>query len=215
MKTRLAASIGEEKAAAIAHAFLQCLIARLEVLDSEKQLGFAPMERRRAFQDLAPTWTVRPQSDGDLGNRMTAYFESAFADGYDRVVLLGADCPSVPHREIHAAMELLETKEVVLGPAEDGGYYLVAARPPLASVAPLFAHGQWGDGDVLQRTLALASRQGISVGLTQPWHDVDEMEDLERLLVDLSQELACPHLIAMKRRIDNILEDGKSIEESR
>lgn len=205
VKTRLASNIGNQRAAEVARAFLYCLVSRLDTIDAQKQMGFTPTEQSRAFQQMAPSWQLRPQCEGDLGARMTDFFESAFAARYDHALLLGADCPSVPLSHIEEAFALLAVHDVVFGPAEDGGYYLVAARSPMESVPRLMNHGKWGDHGVLARTLAIAERDKISVGLASPWHDVDECPDLKRLREQLSTADQDPHLVALRNRLNNIL----------
>lgn len=177
VKTRLAARVGPELAARVAHAFIGCLVERLNPLPYSKQLGFAPEEQREAFQALAPRWSCRPQCAGDLGARMTDYFDASFASGFEQTLLLGADCPTIPLKHLDDAFQQLETHDVAIAPAFDGGYCLIAAR----ATPPLFDHGQWGDARVLERTLALAERRHLSVALLPPWRDVDHWDDLLEL----------------------------------
>ena len=201
VKTRLAARIGPVAAAEVAHAFVSCLVERLSVFPCLKMLGYSPPERHAAFVQLAPNWTHRPQCPGDLGARMADYFDDGFARA-DQVLLLGADCPTLPLSHVESAFAALADHQVAIGPAHDGGYCLIAAR---GQTPALFDHGQWGDDSVLERTMELARRRGITVALLPPWSDVDEFEDLQELQRQLQQEDGAVW-IRLKSIIQNILD---------
>ncbi|HXH06511.1 MAG TPA: TIGR04283 family arsenosugar biosynthesis glycosyltransferase [Vicinamibacterales bacterium] len=120
------------------------------------------------------------QRGGDLGARMAAVFEDLFVLGYAAAVVIGSDLPSVPRAALRRAVALLGggANRVVLGPAADGGYYLIGAR----RVWPeLFEGIAWGGTRVLEQTLAAAERAGARVALVEPWYDVDTVDDLRRL----------------------------------
>ncbi|HYS78490.1 MAG TPA: TIGR04282 family arsenosugar biosynthesis glycosyltransferase [Candidatus Dormibacteraeota bacterium] len=125
-----------------------------------------------------------PQSGGDLGERLTGTFERLAARGYRRVVVIGSDSPTLPAAILRAAFATLCLgADVVLGPAEDGGYYLVGSSRPVAGI---FRGIPWGTPGVLDATLAAAGRAAARVVLLSPWYDVDLPEDLDRLRSDLS-----------------------------
>ncbi len=126
-------------------------------------------------------WAVEPQAAGDLGRRM----RQALADGlrHGPTVLLGADSPDLPGRRIRQALEALTAHDAVLGPAGDGGYYLVGARCDLADLFP--AEVVWGGPQVLAVTLASLARRQASVHLLEPWRDVDDADDLAALAARL------------------------------
>ncbi|MCA9176255.1 MAG: TIGR04282 family arsenosugar biosynthesis glycosyltransferase [Planctomycetales bacterium] len=206
VKTRLAKSIGDAAAADLAKCFLTTLVQRLSHVVATRQIGFAPPESVDAFRPLAPLapkWELRPQCDGDLGARMADYFRAGFDAGHASVMLLGADCPTVPLGHIERAFEMLNDHQLVLGPAGDGGYYLIAARHGAPAVFDL---PRWGDNEVLSRTLELARQRGITTGLCPAWQDVDEPADLARLrdeLHDVSR-VALPEFAALRELIDSI-----------
>ncbi len=123
-----------------------------------------------------------PQSGADLGERLSGTFRSLFAGGFRRVVVIGADSPTLPPAFLTAAFERLqEDAEVVLGPVEDGGYYLVGARDP---VPRMFEEIPWGTGRVMEATLAALDRCGVRPALLPCWYDVDRPADLERMRAD-------------------------------
>lgn len=114
------------------------------------------------------------QSEGDLGRRMYAAMESAFDNGYRRVVLAGTDVPDLSGRHLTAAFEALKDHDLVLGPSTDGGYWLVGSRRKL----DLFRGIAWGGPKVLTQTLALATSNGLSVYCLDPLDDIDTFADL-------------------------------------
>ena len=120
-----------------------------------------------------------PQSGSDLGGRLLDTFRRLFARGFRRVVVLGSDSPTLPVARLQAAFEALQKgDEVVLGPAEDGGYYLVGATRLLPA---MFGEMPWGTDRVMRATLATLERHGVRPVLLEAWYDVDLPRDLERV----------------------------------
>ncbi|MHC4178097.1 MAG: TIGR04283 family arsenosugar biosynthesis glycosyltransferase [Planctomycetota bacterium] len=120
----------------------------------------------------------RPQGDGDLGERMVRAFSDAFRAGAGRAVIVGSDCPDLCAELVRTAFDRLVDHDLVLGPATDGGYYLIGLR---GEVPRLFENVPWGAGGVLEQTLQVADRLGLSVAQLQPLADVDRPEDLHHL----------------------------------
>ncbi len=120
------------------------------------------------------------QRGSNLGERLTHVFEDVFRLGMESVVVIGSDLPELPLRLIRAALAALPGSEnrVVLGPAADGGYYLVAMSRPHPA---LFRGIVWSTTAVLAQTLDAARANGVDVSLLEPWSDVDSAADLERL----------------------------------
>lgn len=117
----------------------------------------------------------QPQGDGDLGDRMGAAFQAAFADGIGRVVIIGIDCPDVSTALLVEAFEALQTQDIVLGPATDGGYYLIGLR---RWIPDLFTAMPWGSDRVLRLTLDRAEALQIRPQQLIPLNDIDRPEDL-------------------------------------
>ncbi|MBI2481637.1 MAG: glycosyltransferase [Planctomycetia bacterium] len=134
-----------------------------------------PRSRRKLF-----LW---PQTQGDLGSRMASFFDDCFRDGAGRVVLIGSDSPTVPTEFVESAFRLLGERDVVLGPTDDGGYYLVGAS---REVAGIFEHIDWSTERVWDQTVARLGEIGLSCASLPQWYDVDEVKDLERLRDELS-----------------------------
>ena len=117
----------------------------------------------------------RRQTSGDLGRRMATAFAEAFRSGALRVAVIGTDCPAITPELLAEAFQRLETADLVLGPATDGGYYLIALRRP---VPELFVDIPWGSPRVLEQTLQRAQRLSLSVALLKTLSDVDRPEDV-------------------------------------
>lgn len=176
VKTRLAASIGAECAARLAEAFLRDTLSLARGFPSARvvlALAGSASEISLEYANV-PVW---PQGDGDLGDRMERAMRRALAETR-YVVALGTDSPGVPRRFIEGALETLETHDAVIGPADDGGFYLLGLRecqPGLLRGLP------WSASETCSRTIARLTDRRLRVGLIPGWFDVDTDQDLRRL----------------------------------
>lgn len=196
-KTRLAASIGDEAAARVAEAFLRETLSLGEQANWDSELHFAPAgEAERAVRLAPPEWRVWPQTAGDLGSRMTRAFEHAFRRGYRRAVIIGSDAPQLQSLSIQRAFDLLTRAHIVLGPATDGGYYLVALRD---SCPDVFSGIPWSTPAVLSTTLARCRSLDLSVELLPELRDIDELDDLRALVSSLDGTGRSPRLLQLCR----------------
>lgn len=147
-------------------------------------LAFTPVDRRADFESLAAgAWAIEPQAMGDLGRRMQHYFTQAFTSGLERVVLIGSDSPTLPLEYVTRAFDLLEDHPVVLGPSDDGGYYLVGAS---GNVPPIFSDIHWSSPQVWDQTIALLERSGCPFAVLPQWYDIDDADSLKRLSEELN-----------------------------
>lgn len=184
VKTRLAATLGDEATAEIYRQFVLTLIRRFSRTGDERVLCFAPDDRAAAFREVAGSdWFVKPQSSGNLGERMIGFFDSHFRNGAERVVLIGSDSPTMPTEHVESAFRLLSETDVVLGPTEDGGYYLIGAS---RDVAGIFEEIDWSTPQVWDQTIARLCELQLSYESLPQWYDVDERADLLRLRDELS-----------------------------
>lgn len=126
-------------------------------------------------QWLGSDWNYAVQSGDDLGQRMDAALQEAWAAGSRQVLIIGTDCPDLQVAHLQQAVAALRTSDLVLGPAVDGGYYLVGLRAPRSE---LFENIAWGTDAVLRQTLDVARRLRLSVQQLAILPDVDEPEDL-------------------------------------
>jgi rSAM/selenodomain-associated transferase 1 len=180
VKTRLAAVLGPDRAAQIADAFLRDTLDRLAAVvpATRRVIAFAPDDAKAHFADLVGgRFALRPQGDGDLGARIKPFLSAELAVGADTVVIVGTDSPTLPVSLVEAAFCELERADIVLGPATDGGYYLLGCA---RRVPPVFDGVSWGTSYVLAETLARLPAD-FRVGVLPPWYDVDTPDDLKLL----------------------------------
>jgi len=194
VKTRLAAETSPEWAARVAAAFLADSLDRLASIEAHRVLVYAPREAEAFFSRLARgRFSLIPQVEGDLGQRMAAFFSSfpAFAnkaqDVMVKAVLVGLDSPTLPLSYVEEAFVKLQHADVVLGPATDGGYYLVGCARRLP---PIFENIEWSQPTVLEDTVTLLKDTECRLGLLPPWYDVDTLNDWRML---------SGHLAALRR----------------
>ncbi len=183
VKTRLAAAVGNEAASVVYRQFIHTLVKRFDQTGDQRVLCFTPSDRSGAFDSLGgDQWLNEPQASGDLGERMTAYFASCFDRGAQRVVLIGSDSPTMPIEYVESAFQFLRETDVVLGPTDDGGYYLVGAS---CDASEMFRGIDWSTPQVWDQTIARLSDLGLTYGSLPKWYDVDDASDLERLRDEL------------------------------
>jgi rSAM/selenodomain-associated transferase 1 len=178
-KTRLAPVLGADGAARVAAAMLVDTLAVMAQVDAEPWVCFAPPDARTRMADLAPGCGLLAQVDGDLGDRLAACFAALLGGGADRVVIVAADTPHVPPETFEGAFALLDQVDMVLGPAHDGGYYLVGAKAPHPE---LFVGVPMGTDAVLQVTIQRAIHRGLRIGTVPTLRDLDRLEDLRAAL---------------------------------
>jgi rSAM/selenodomain-associated transferase 1 len=202
VKTRLAAATSPEWACQFAEACLFDVVGRLAHVEARRVLAYAPRTAAPYFaQAVGDRFTLAPQGDGDLGQRMAAFFTQQFRAGAEAVVLLGTDSPTVPLEFIERAFRELESVDVVLGPATDGGYYLLGCARRLP---PVFDGVAWSTSDVLGQTIARLSEQEWPLAVLPPWYDVDTLDDWRMLRGHLEAlrrsggVLEWPHLMALR-----------------
>jgi rSAM/selenodomain-associated transferase 1 len=181
VKTRLAKSIGDEAALALYSAFLDDTCALTQGLGARRVLAVYGAIDHPHLQHLAKSQRLElvEQGDGDLGAKMARAIGEHVARG--PVVIIGSDAPTLPRAHLHQALDALMEHDVVVGPSEDGGYWLIGAR---LAVPELFADMRWSTPDVLPMTLERL--RGRSHALLPRWYDVDSVEDLQRLRSELA-----------------------------
>lgn len=179
VKTRLAAGIGDPAAVRVYEVLLRnsVEVAAESGAVVELWLTAAPS---LAF-DVPPSASLAVQRGACLGERMADAFRRSFDDGADKVVLIGSDCPQMTEKHLQQAMAGLNDRRVVLGPAKDGGYWLVAQRPPGVD---LFSDVPWSDPDTLAATRKRLVTSGVEWSELDSLLDLDTVEDLEAVIAD-------------------------------
>jgi uncharacterized protein len=177
VKTRLAAGIGADAALAVYRRLAERAVAAARGVEgAEVRIHHTPAEAAdevRAWLGEGPRYL--PQREGDLGERMEAAFAEAFAAGARRVVIVGSDLPALSPALLRRAFAALDASGAVLGPARDGGYYLLGLARPLPS---LFEGIAWSTPAVLPATLERLRAAGVAPVLLEELADVDEPSDL-------------------------------------
>ena len=178
VKTRLAATLGDQAALAAYEQLLTALCTRLSALPPHSiAMHHTPDDGAPALSRwLQSGWSVRPQGDGPLGTRLSRAVLNALAEGVQRLVIIGSDCPVIQESDIREAWRALNTHDVVLGPAEDGGYWAIGLRSPRVEV---FREIAWSSAEVLQQTLARCRELHLSVHTLRPLRDIDTQADWE------------------------------------
>lgn len=176
VKTRLAASIGDEAALAVYEELLQHTFDATIGVEAHKTLWLAgPPVAPVALPEAWSSYEQLYQLPGDLGQKMQAAFAHAFATGATAALIIGTDCPGLTTELLVEASALLSTNDIVIGPAEDGGYYLLGMRELYSD---LFSDKSWSTDSVLAHTLADADRLALSVAQLPTLRDVDDADDL-------------------------------------
>ena len=181
VKTRLAASIGDARACAI-YAELGARVVASLVVDEGRaydvRVCFTPRDREAAVRAWVPGADAYvPQCEGDLGARLAREVDAAFGDGCEAVVLVGADCLAVSDARVREALDALAGADAALGPALDGGYYLLAMARKLS----LFEGVSWSTDAVAEATRARLRAAGARWRELPAERDVDTREDLDAL----------------------------------
>lgn len=159
-----------------------------------------PIEARRAARALALPrgLRVRAQGSGGLGAKLTRMFAALWSEGYERVAVIGSDSPTLPPRRLLQALAALRRADAVLGPACDGGYYLIGLRGTDKETKGLFRGVEWGTRRALTQTLHNLRNAGLRVRRLPMGYDVDTPADLRRLKRDVRRSRQ-PHLAPLRR----------------
>jgi rSAM/selenodomain-associated transferase 1 len=174
VKTRLASGMGELRALEIYRHLIQLTYSALEDV---------PVPVWTYFSDYIPESThpsvekCLVQEGQDLGERMANAFARSFESGMEKVVLIGTDCPTLQSNHLNEAFEALTYSDLVVGPATDGGYYLVGMK---RRADYLFEGISWSTAEVLSETLNVASQHGLTTTLLHELDDIDTQEDWQR-----------------------------------
>lgn len=197
VKTRLCPPLTPDEAATLHGSFVLDTLERTKAaiikgrLLLDRFLACYPSASVAFFKILEERHGVRllEQMGDDLGQRMHRVFTDLFGLGYRQVFIMGTDLPTLPLSVYQQAVSLIESHDLVLGPATDGGYYLIGLR---RSVPELFTDVPWSTPDVLAVTRRNASTLGLTVGLLKEWRDVDVADDLRALIHDCAQDMKRP-----------------------
>jgi rSAM/selenodomain-associated transferase 2/rSAM/selenodomain-associated transferase 1 len=183
-KTRLISSMGADSAAHLQRLMTEHVISKTRRLAAIRKVSVEVYyeggneDLMRAW--LGPYFAYTPQSRGDLDRRMSCAFEAAFASGIEKVVIIGSDIPGITTDILQQAFDILQNKDLVLGPANDGGYYLIGLQNASfrREHPALFTNIPWGTDKVLDKSLNIAAEIGLTFELLTELADVDRPQDL-------------------------------------
>ena len=186
VKTRLAADLNENASCLLYQYFLSHLINQLDQAGDCRTIVYSPADRTSDFEAAAGTnWQITPQIDADLGQRMRTFFELSLNRDVDpsksgdssarKTVVIGSDCPQLTARNIQQAFDQLDQEPVVLGPTDDGGYYLIGMRDECFS---LFEDIDWSTPQVLPQTRERLKSIGVGWTELDQKNDIDDLADL-------------------------------------
>lgn len=191
VKTRLIGALTAAEAKQLYVAFLSDTFAMMESVNDERDelrqvLCYTPEGEEEAFDEVEREGCLMIAQRGkDLGERLTNCFADVFAMGFDCVMAIGGDSPTLPDEMVFEAFDCLETEnDVVVVPAEDNGYCLIGMRKLNPAV---FQNIPWSTADVMAATETQANAAGLSLIVGPAWYDVDTPEELERLKQELKE----------------------------
>ncbi len=191
VKTRLAKDIGPENTVSFYRRMVEHVLKRTASTDSayDRIVFYTPDTMGKQFADWLKGERLLPQRGIDIGERMHKALQEMFDIGADKAIVIGGDIPDLDREIIGAAFQQLDSADIVIGPAMDGGYYLIGMNSPHRGV---FQNITWSTGKVLDETLLLIRKMGLTHRTVTPLFDVDGYEDFLRvkeMLNDTNPEL--------------------------
>jgi len=186
VKTRLCPPLSLADAAQLYRCFLLDKIDQVRALRTAgRALAYTPAEARAFFEGVAPGFVLVPQRGADLGDRLVNSLGELLDSGHRGALAIDSDTPTLPLGFLEQALDLVTAPDidVVLGPTEDGGYYLIGFR----TLHPeLFEAMAWSTSEVLPETIRRANAKGLRLACLPPWYDIDTPNDLARLRAELA-----------------------------
>jgi len=193
VKSRLHPALGAEMATRLYECFLRDRIDALSTLEGvDRVIAFTPIEARDVMAEIAPCgFKLLPQRGADLGARLDNLLTELLGAGHPGAIAIDSDSPTLPMSYVAGAAMVLATREAdtVVGPCDDGGYYLIGVRQ---AHPELFETMPWSTARVLPLTLERARHLGLRTHVLPPWFDVDTEADLIRLRGDLAKQETGP-----------------------
>ncbi|OEU68004.1 MAG: hypothetical protein BA863_12735 [Desulfovibrio sp. S3730MH75] len=196
VKSRLGDEIGYELAARYYSAFVLDLLARIDRHEIEILIFFDPNHSVENYEGWLGKRKMISQHGEDLGERMFNAFEDAFKLGYDSCVLTGSDLPDLTAQEISRGMESLRKHPVCIGPATDGGYFLIGFQKETLTKVP-FTNMKWSTPEVFTETILRLKSVGLEPFILPEHADIDTAQDLAKLINRKGFQTKCPHTFAV------------------
>jgi len=176
VKTRLAAATGDKLAAKLYKAFIMDTIKTCNNIHSSKYIFFDG-DYPDNFIRIPENYTIIEQSDGNIGNRMYNALLGVSSFGHSKIILIGSDIPDLPEKYINEAYILLDQNDAVIGPSNDGGYYLIGLKNNVIQNY-LFTDIHWSSDKVMSETIQKLNHSGKKFSLIKSCSDIDNISDL-------------------------------------
>ncbi|MEE8360096.1 MAG: TIGR04282 family arsenosugar biosynthesis glycosyltransferase, partial [Candidatus Omnitrophota bacterium] len=187
VKTRLASCLSQDQRVELYKAFLRDAIDLAKKVKCQERILAYTSDKRPTYIRKAASkgFTLYRQRGKTLGDRMSDAFDLAKANGADKTIIIGSDTPTLVEHFVADGFQNLDQNDVVLGPAEDGGYYLIGLNNPCPG---LFKSVEWSTGNVLRQTIDNTKKLKKRLALLDMWYDVDNEEDLACMIRYLSKD---------------------------
>ena len=181
VKKRLLKDLDSDFVTVLYKHFISDLLSTIKKLDIELKICFYPPDsERKILSLLGKRYCYIPQNGYDLGERMKNSFDRVFKEGYNKVVLIGSDIPDLPSDFITKSFNALQLNDVVIGPSNDGGYYLIGFNKE--SYNPLiFQDIKWSTENVFKDTMQILNKSKSTIYILPEWNDIDTIDDLKLL----------------------------------
>ena len=176
-KSRLADTIGNEKALIVFKELIKHTVSITKEMDCDKWVQFSDHKNENEFFDES-IYSIQLQEGNGLGDRMRNAFIKAKDEGYEKIILIGSDCYQLTQKELEKGFKILDSTDFVFGPAEDGGYYLIGTRTTFTKV---FDNKTWSTKTVLYEAIRDIENADLTFGELATLSDVDYEEDLGEL----------------------------------
>ena len=181
VKTRLAKALGEKRSVELYKNFIRLAVSSAKKTKQDVRIYFLPANKLRAFKKLLGEKLVfRGQSGNGLGERMYNALSDSFADGYSKAALIGTDIPEIDSCLLNRGFKELGKHDAVIGPANDGGYYLIGFNK-VSLIKEIFKNIPWSTAEVFRKTLEIFKKNKISSGILPAKTDIDTIKDLRTL----------------------------------
>ncbi|WP_319780580.1 TIGR04282 family arsenosugar biosynthesis glycosyltransferase [Maridesulfovibrio sp.] len=200
VKTRIGRNIGNAAAAELYTAFVEDMLVNLDKAGLEPIITYDPFQPPEKYKNWLGNRTYIPQQGNDLGERMHNALLAGFRLGYDSCLLTGSDLPDLKPESILQALKAIQKAPVCIGPAKDGGYYLIGFQKKYLTDS-IFTSMQWSTENVFQETISRLEKFNIDPAILPEHQDMDTVQDLKRLSKKPNAQNLCPKSLAVLKTI--------------
>ncbi|ACS79134.1 TIGR04282 family arsenosugar biosynthesis glycosyltransferase [Maridesulfovibrio salexigens] len=200
VKTRLGKDIGYDTAALLYTAFVEDMLHNLGESGLMPIIAFDSFQPEGRYKEWLGNRTFIPQQGNDLGKRMHNALMDGFNLGFDSCILTGSDLPDLDPEILQQAGQALKKAPACIGPASDGGYYLIGFQKEFLTDA-VFEDMEWSTESVFNETIYRFEKIGINPAILNEHHDIDTVKDLKKILSNPKSHQLCPKSLAASKTI--------------